>query len=190
VAGAAAVYGAAHVRETYGELVPVPAARVVEAGDGHVVDLGGRELLCLDAPGHACHHIVIRDPESRCFFTGDTFGLSYREFDTARGPFIFPTTTPVQFDPDALKASIARMLAFDPPGMYLTHFGRVGDVPRLADDLMQQIDAMVAIGKRHAGARDRHQCITADLAELYLQRLQTRLRTVRHHRPHAARSRH
>ncbi|HRQ64817.1 MAG TPA: MBL fold metallo-hydrolase [Xanthomonadaceae bacterium] len=171
VAGASAVYGAAHVQETYGELPPVLADRVVEAGDGHVVDLAGRELLCLDAPGHARHHIVIRDAASRCFFTGDTFGLSYREFDTARGPFILPTTTPVQFDPEALKTSIARMLAMDPPGMYLTHFGRVEDVPRLAEDLESQIDAMVAIGRRHASANDRHARITADLADLYLERL-------------------
>jgi glyoxylase-like metal-dependent hydrolase (beta-lactamase superfamily II) len=171
VAGASAVYGAAHVQETYGELPPVPVDRVVEAGDGHVVDLAGRELLCLDAPGHARHHIVIRDAASRCFFTGDTFGLSYREFDTACGPFILPTTTPVQFDPEALKASIARMLSMDPPGMYLTHFGRVGDVPRLAADLVSQIDAMVAIGRRHASANDRHARITADLADLYLERL-------------------
>ena len=172
VAGASAVYGAAQVRETYGELVPVPAERVIEADDGHIVNLAGRELLCLDAPGHARHHIVIRDPASACFFTGDTFGLSYREFDNARGPWILPTSTPVQFEPDALKTSIARMLDHDPPGMYLTHFGRVGDVSRLAAELELQIDAMVAIGHRHAAASDRHARITADLAELYLARVQ------------------
>lgn len=172
VAGASAVYGAAHVRETYGELVPVPPERVVEADDGHVVRLGGRELLCIDAPGHARHHIVIRDPASGCFFTGDTFGLSYRELDSARGPWALPTTTPVQFEPDALKASIARMLSYDPPGMYLTHFGRVGDVARLARELEAQIDAMVAIGRRHAANDDRHQRITADLAALYVERAQ------------------
>jgi glyoxylase-like metal-dependent hydrolase (beta-lactamase superfamily II) len=167
VAGAAAVYGAAHVQETYGELVPVPAERVVEAEDGFVVNLAGRELTCLDAPGHARHHIVIHDPESRAFFTGDTFGLSYREFDTDRGPFALPTTTPVQFEPEALRASIARMLTHAPEGMYLTHFGRVGDVERLASLLQEQIDAMVAIAWRHAAADDRHARIVADLAELY-----------------------
>jgi glyoxylase-like metal-dependent hydrolase (beta-lactamase superfamily II) len=167
VAGASAVYGAAHVQETYGELVPVPAERVVEVADGQVVSLGGRELTCLDSPGHARHHIVIHDPASGAFFTGDTFGLSYREFDTARGPFALPTTTPVQFEPEALKASIARMLEHGPDGMYLTHFGRVGDVERLAALLIGQVDRMVAIGWRHAAADDRHARITADLADLY-----------------------
>gem|GEM_PF-4468837 len=30
-------------------------------------------------------------------FTGDTFGISYREFDTAAGPWLFAPTTPVAF---------------------------------------------------------------------------------------------
>ena len=60
------------------------------------------------------HHHCIWDERSRGFFTGDTFGLSYREFDTARGAWIMPTTTPVQFEPEALRRSIERMLAFEP----------------------------------------------------------------------------
>ena len=121
IAGATAVYGAEEIARSYGTLVPVPAERVVEASDGHVVDLSGRELLCLDTPGHARHHICIWDAMSRAFFTGDTFGLSYREFDTDKGAFIVPTSTPVQFEPDALHASIDRMLCFEPQQMFLTH---------------------------------------------------------------------
>ena len=70
IAGASAVYGEDEVVRTYGRLLPVDAGRVVEAADGHVVDLAGRALLCLDAPGHARHHIVIWDAASRSFFTG------------------------------------------------------------------------------------------------------------------------
>lgn len=170
VAGATAVYGTEEVRRSYGELVPIPAERVDVAADGHVVELAGRELLCLDTPGHARHHICIHDARSRAFFTGDTFGLSYREFDTARGALILPTSTPVQFEPDALKASIARMLGFAPQQMFLTHYSRVGDVEKLAQDLYEQIDAMVAIARRHATDSDRHARIAADLADLYLGR--------------------
>lgn len=170
IAGATAVYGAAEVERSYGQLVPIPAERVVVTADGHVIDLAGRELRCLDTPGHARHHICIHDARSRAFFTGDTFGLSYREFDTARGAFILPTSTPVQFEPDALKASIARMLAFAPQQMFLTHYSRVTDVERLAQDLYEQIDAMVAIARRHAAASERHARIVADLDSLYLGR--------------------
>ena len=170
IAGATAVYGAEEVQNTYGELVPVPPDRVVEAADQHCVDLAGRALLCLDAPGHARHHIVIYDQRSRGFFTGDTFGLSYRELDGPNGPFILPTTTPVQFEPEALQASIKRMLSYDPDTMYLTHFGPVRQPQALAVQLFAQIDAMVAIAQTHAKAADRHQRICSDLEELYRSR--------------------
>jgi glyoxylase-like metal-dependent hydrolase (beta-lactamase superfamily II) len=44
IAGAMAVYGEAEFTRHYGELLPVPAGRVVVADDGHVVDLAGRPL--------------------------------------------------------------------------------------------------------------------------------------------------
>lgn len=170
IAGASAVYGADEVRRSYGDLVPIPPGRIDIADDNHVVDLAGRRLLCIDTPGHARHHLCVYDERSSGFFTGDTFGLSYREFDTAKGAMIIPTSTPVQFEPEALKASVRRMLGFRPRRMFLTHFGRVGDVERLAADLYDQIDAMVAIARTHAGEPDRHQRIAADLADLFIGR--------------------
>jgi glyoxylase-like metal-dependent hydrolase (beta-lactamase superfamily II) len=172
IAGATAVYGAEEISRSYGALVPVPAERVVEAPEGHVVDLAGRVLLCFDTPGHARHHISIYDAASHAFFTGDTFGLSYREFDTDKGAFILPTSTPVQFEPDALKASIARMCESDPQQMFLTHYSRISDVPRLAQDLYVQIDAMVAIAQAHATDAARHEHIANDLTALYTSRAQ------------------
>ena len=172
IAGATAVYGAEEIVRSYGTLVPVPVERVIEAPEGHVVDLAGRELLCMDTPGHARHHICIHDARSRAFFTGDTFGLSYREFDTDKGAFILPTSTPVQFEPDALHASIQRMLERDPTQMFLTHYSRVTDIQRLARDLFVQIDAMVAIARAHARDGERHTRIADDLADLYTSRAQ------------------
>lgn len=170
IAGATAVYGIEAMHRTYGEIVPVAAARIVEATDGFVVDLAGRALLCIDTPGHARHHLCVWDARSESFFTGDTFGLSYREFDTEKGAFILPTTSPVQFDPNELRASIRKMLGYRPQAMFLTHFGRVTDVPRLAADLIEQIDAMVAIARNHAQSSHRHALIARDLAELYASR--------------------
>ena len=171
IAGATAVYGADEVRASYGELVPIPAERIITANDEHRVDLAGRELLCIDTPGHARHHICIWDARSQAFFPGDTFGLSYREFDTDNGAFILPTSTPVQFEPDALHASIERMLGFKPQQMFLTHYSRVSGVERLARDLHEQIDAMVAIARKHAADADRHARIMEDLAQLYIARV-------------------
>jgi glyoxylase-like metal-dependent hydrolase (beta-lactamase superfamily II) len=170
VAGATAVYGEEEIQRSYGTLVPIDPARVDTAGDNHVIDLAGRKLLCIDTPGHARHHMTIYDEKSRGFFTGDTFGLSYREFDTDQGAFILPTSTPIQFEPDALHASIDRMVGFQPTQMFLTHFGRVTEVAKLADDLHVQIDAMVNIARAHAADTNRHAKMMSDLAELYISR--------------------
>jgi len=171
VAGATAVYGEQEMARSYGEIVPVPAERVVVAGDGHVVDLAGRALLCADTPGHARHHLCVWDARSRGWFTGDTFGLSYREFDSPRGPFILPTSSPVQFEPEALKQSIRTLLARDPAAMYLTHYGRVGDAQRLGAELIEQIDDMVRMARAaQAGGEGVHVRLTAALADYYAAR--------------------
>lgn len=172
IAGATEVYGEAEIARSYGPVLPVAAERVVIAEDGHRVDLAGRSLLCLHTPGHARHHLCVWDARSRAWFTGDTFGLSYRELDSARGAFIIPTSSPVQFDPEPLKQSIARMLAYEPQAMFLTHYGRVGHVARLAADLVEQIDAMVQIGHQCDARPDRHRCLVAALTALYLERAQ------------------
>lgn len=170
VAGATAVYGEAEMVRSYGQIVPVASGRVVVAEDGHRLSLGGRELLCIDTPGHARHHLCVWDAANRSWFTGDTFGLSYRELDSAQGAFIIPTTSPVQFEPEALHASIRRLMAQAPDAMYLTHYGRVRDAERLAADLHVQIDAMTAIARACDGRADRHRALVAALGELYLER--------------------
>jgi glyoxylase-like metal-dependent hydrolase (beta-lactamase superfamily II) len=169
-AGASAVYGEAVMEQTYGRLRPIPAERVFEAPDGHVVDLAGRPLLCIDTPGHAKHHLTVYDERANACFTGDVFGLSYRDFDTANGPFILPTTSPVQFDPPALHASIERLLALKPDAMYLTHYGRVENIERLAADLHAQIDAMVDLARAARGRPDRHAVLVESLTDLYAAR--------------------
>jgi glyoxylase-like metal-dependent hydrolase (beta-lactamase superfamily II) len=175
--GALAVYGQAEMDRHYGQLVPVPAERVLPTTDGLQVELAGRVLDFIDTPGHARHHHCVWDSRSRCWFTGDTFGLSYREFDTARGPWILPSSTPVQFEPDALRSSIRRLLDREPAGMCLTHYGRVGehgDVQRLGGLLFEQLDAMVALGRAQPAGQApeaRHAALRAGLQALYREQL-------------------
>jgi glyoxylase-like metal-dependent hydrolase (beta-lactamase superfamily II) len=168
--GALAVYGAAEMERSYGKLVPVPAERVRAAEDGLTVALAGRPLLLIDTPGHARHHHCVWDELSHGWFTGDTFGLSYREYDTAAGAWITPTSTPVQFEPGPLQQSIARLMAREPVCMYLTHYGRVGgsaaEVQRLADLLLAQIDAMVALALPLRAVPDRHVALKDGLAAM------------------------
>jgi glyoxylase-like metal-dependent hydrolase (beta-lactamase superfamily II) len=170
IAGATAVYGEEEMQRSYGRILAVDERRVQVAEDGDVVELSCRALEFIDTPGHARHHHCLWDERSRSWFTGDTFGLSYRELDSANGAFVIPTSTPVQFEPEKLKLSIARLLERDPQWMYLTHYGRVGEVRRLAGDLHAQIDAMVEIGHRCDGLPDRHRAISDALRTLYVGR--------------------
>lgn len=170
IAGATAVYGEAEMARSYGRIRPVPEARVVIAEDGHTLALAGRRLQCIDTPGHARHHYCVWDERSRSWFTGDTFGLSYREMDGPHGPFILPTSSPVQFEPEALKTSIARLLAYRPQAMYLTHYGRVEEPDRLALELFEQIDAMCALARQCDGKPDRHRAMVAGLTASYQER--------------------
>ena len=158
IAGVTAVYGAEYVKRVYGEILPIPAERIVEAPDGHIVSLAGRGLLCLDTPGHARHHICIVDRKTGGVFTGDMFGLSYRELDVDGRQFIFPTTTPTQFEPEEMRRSIQRLLSFAPEAMYLTHYSRVVEVPQRAADLLRHLDVLVAMAKAEKDAGgERHQ---------------------------------
>jgi glyoxylase-like metal-dependent hydrolase (beta-lactamase superfamily II) len=147
VAGTRAVYGDELYSKLYGEILPVSAERVTAVSDDACFELAGRVFECVHTPGHALHHMSIIDHGSNGIFTGDTFGLSYREFDTARGPWITPTTTPTQFDPGQLKASIIRLMQFKPRHVYLTHYSQVGDCARLAGDMVNAIDDFVRIAR-------------------------------------------
>lgn len=170
-ASALSVYGQAEMDRSYGTLVPVPAERVRTTTDDERVTLAGHALRFIDTPGHARHHHCVWDEATRGWFTGDTFGLSYREFDTAAGAWITPTCTPVQFEPEQLEASIRRLLDSDPACMYLTHFGRVGDVPRLGTMLLAQLDEMVALGGAQAADAGRHGRLCDGLLGIYRRSL-------------------
>ena len=168
-----AVYGEENYRRLYGDLVPIPAARVVAAEDGQIFALAGRALECIHTPGHAMHHQCIVDREHAVAFTGDTFGLSYRELDVDGRAMVIPTTTPTQFDPEQLVASIRRIAALKPDALYLTHYSRVTDIPRLAAELERQLGVIVAATRAAATASgdDRADCkrrIVAAMRDLWL----------------------
>jgi glyoxylase-like metal-dependent hydrolase (beta-lactamase superfamily II) len=171
-AGATAVYGPQEMARSYGDVQPVAAARVLNSSDEMTVHVADRPLLLIDTPGHAKHHHCIWDAMSQGWFTGDTFGLSYREFDTAQGPWIMPTTTPVQFEPEALAHSIERLLAMQPQCMYVTHYGRVDGVPRLGAMLLSLLSEMVTLGRTEQRNLQRHQALKAGQLALFSRSLQ------------------
>jgi glyoxylase-like metal-dependent hydrolase (beta-lactamase superfamily II) len=171
IAGSIAVYGETLYRQLYGELIPIPAERVLVVEDRQRLPLGRRTFEFIDAPGHARHHHCPIDLDHREVYSGDNFGICYRELDTDRGPFMLPTTTPVQFEPDALHATIDRIMSYRPQRIFQTHFGPVTDLERLAGDLHASIVELVRIARHHAQAPDRTARIREDMFRHFSTRL-------------------
>ena len=138
-AGASVVYGEAEFKKHYGDLTPIPKDRVSSPEHGETIDFQGRPLTFLHTPGHAKHHLCIIDPTSDGMFTGDTFGVAYPELSDGGTPYIFPPSSPVDFDPEHWLTSIDMLMATNSTYAYLTHYGRVGNLQLLANTLRVMI---------------------------------------------------
>ena len=152
IAGTVAVYGEEPTRRMYGDILPVPAARILETPHAAAIRLNGRELKFLDTPGHARHHVAIFDTRSGHVFAGDVFGLSYREMDQDGKQFIIPTTSPAQFDPAPYHRSIDLILGMKPEAVYVTHYSQIRDIPAKAEVLHRLVDAHAELGLREKNA--------------------------------------
>jgi glyoxylase-like metal-dependent hydrolase (beta-lactamase superfamily II) len=149
IRGARAVYGEKKYAAQYGDILPIEASRVVVVDDEQELGFCGRTMSCIFTEGHARHHYVLSDPQAAAVFTGDSFGLSYREFDTVNGEFIYPTTTPIHFDPPEAHKAIDRIMGLKPKQLFLTHYSRVTEPGRLAQDMHRRIDDFVEIARLH-----------------------------------------
>ena len=171
IAGTIAVYGEEVFHRLYGSIEPIPEARIIIAQDLARFDVGGRDLVFFDTPGHARHHFCIYDQASNGVFTGDTFGISYAPMkQLPRG--LIPTTPPVQFDPPALHLSIARIMSFNPARLYLTHYGEFVNPAAQVASFNQWIDDYVDLcRKQDSSAADFETSLEHALQNLVLQGL-------------------
>ncbi len=151
--GTVGVYGREKFDRLYGDIEPVAEERVIVADDMSRYRVGNRELVFFDTQGHARHHFCIYDEASSGVFTGDTFGISYAPMKTLqRG--LLPTTPPSQFDPEALHASVDRIMGFAPRRLYLTHYGEYLDPAAQVASFHAWIEHYVALCRDHADAGD------------------------------------
>jgi len=139
------VYGEAEFARLYGEILPISADRIIQPEDLQSIDFNGRELTFIDTPGHAGHHHCIIDSQTRSIFTGDTLGVGYRTLRNETHAYVSPTTTPVQFNPEALHQSIDKVMSHDPAQLYLTHYSQLTPSTRIVAGLHEQIDDFVAL---------------------------------------------
>jgi glyoxylase-like metal-dependent hydrolase (beta-lactamase superfamily II) len=138
VSSAKVVYGADRFAELYGIILPIPASRVRVMADGEQLQWGGRRLTFLFTRGHANHHFVVHDSRENGVFTGDAFGIGYPAAQSG-GRWIFPSTSPTDFDGPAAADSIDRIVATGADRAWLTHTGEVMDLPAIAAEMKTQL---------------------------------------------------
>ena len=171
VAGAKAVYGENKFKEYYGEIFPIDANRVIQADDNFILNFDGRELRFIDTPGHARHHFCIWDKATKSMFTGDTFGISYRDLDHQDELYILPSTSPVQFDPEALIQSINRIMEFKPERVCLTHFSAIKPTKKATNKLIESIHFVSNLAIKYADKNDSESIIYKKMMDYFLEGL-------------------
>ncbi len=153
IAGACAVYGKERFDQLYGEILPVPASRVREMADEEVLQWGSRQWTFLHTRGHANHHMCLRDSALEAVFTGDAFGVAYPTLQ-GNDPFIFPSTSPTDFDSVAAIESVNRLANLGVDKALLTHFGEVTDLKARARDLVEWLEFSQSVVDQARGLGD------------------------------------
>lgn len=123
VAGAKMVYGD-RFEKLFAPVLPVSEERILVKGEGDKLDIGPEcTLEFWDSPGHANHHFAIIEPVSNAVFTGDTAGIHYEQLAREGIDFHLPSTSPNQFDPNLMRASILRMKERGFSRAFYGHYG-------------------------------------------------------------------
>ena len=121
VASAARLYGGEEgLRETWGEVVPVPEERlrILEGGER------ARGFAVEYTPGHASHHVSYLHEASGTAFVGDMAGVRIPPYDLTLAP-----TPPPDIDVEAWERSLDTIAGWKPSTLALTHFGMADDPP-------------------------------------------------------------
>lgn len=130
----------------YGEVRPVPEARVNVPNDGDTLVFGTRTFRFLYTRGHANHHFAIYDTGTNGVFTGDAFGIVYPALQTEGRPvFAFPSTTPTDFDEPAAHEAVDQILATGATVVYPTHYGPQTDLAGIAEALHRLLEGHGAL---------------------------------------------
>lgn len=157
LASASRLYGD-DLHRLFGDVVPIPEARVHILGDESLIELGSRRLMALDTPGHARHHIAFLDQASGDLFTGDVAGVAL-----PGSRYVRPPTPPPELDVEAWQKSLARLRALRPKRLLLTHFGPQAWVEELLTQLGERLRRVTEMVRQALAAGLNEEAITEQL---------------------------
>lgn len=145
LASATRIYGD-QMDTLWGPVLPIPAENITTLAGGQQIDAAGRRLEVAYTPGHASHHVCYFDPQSRFAFVGDVGGVR-----TGATSFVLPPTPPPDIDVEAWEASVARVRAWHPTSLFLTHFGPVDHPEPHLDQMLERLHRNAALAKSLLG---------------------------------------
>jgi glyoxylase-like metal-dependent hydrolase (beta-lactamase superfamily II) len=137
----------------WGEVRPVPEAnlRVLRGGE----TVAGFEVAY--TPGHASHHLSYWHPPTRTAFVGDVAGVRM-----APSRYVLAPTPPPDIDVEVWQDSIARVRAWRPEQLAITHFGCFDDVSEHLD----AIEHSLALAARRARELTVEEYVAATRADI------------------------
>lgn len=148
ILGAKAVYGE-KFDELFDPILPVPEDRLITKSDGETLRISeNRTLTFFDTPGHAKHHFSIHDSLSNGIFTGDTIGVFYPQLVENGIEFVLPSTSPSQFDPEAMLQSLEKIETLNVDGIYFGHYGMVTNPTSVYEQIRDWLPKFVAAGEQ------------------------------------------
>ena len=140
LASATRLYGA-QMDRLWGEVAPVPAQNLTSLSGGERIQAGGRTFEVAYTPGHASHHVSYFDRDSGIAFVGDTAGMS------VNGGYVLPPTPPPDIDIELWEGSVARIEAWSPATLFLTHYGPAMHVRPHLQSLLENLHSAAAVVK-------------------------------------------
>lgn len=147
-AGAKMVYGESFDR-FFEPVVPIPEERLLIKREGDELELSPAcSLKFLDTPGHANHHFSIYDPVSNGLFAGDTVGVRYEQLAQEGVALFLPSTSPNQFNEEAMRRAIERFSEMKLDRIYYGHFSQTKEPELALRQVAEWLDVFMEQGQK------------------------------------------
>jgi len=155
---------------TYGDILPVLEEQVMVVKDNDRLSLGSRELVIINTPGHAPHHIAIFDTKTGGLFCGEALGLIY-----AAGSPPLPAVAAPSFDIGTYLANMERLRSLNPRLLFYSHGGTGKDADNLISSAAQNTRIIGEVILGHLKAGESEEAIITNTGDYILERFGVRM---------------
>ena len=137
------LWGVEGVARLWGPVLPVPDSNMTVLRGGERITAASRTFDVQYTPGHASHHVSFFDDAAGIAWVGDTGGIRF-------GPTLFtlPPTPPPDIDLEAWAGSLAKIRAWKPETLFITHFGPYRGASAHLDRFEASLGEVAAMARR------------------------------------------